>query len=148
MYINYNGNNNNKESHPRSPLQCYQVRHPLPYSLFQWQRRCQQEQQKRNRLRLAKQKLCRHNMLFYTFLCRLCMTMMWKYLISHYFCGECKHTTMTFFSFPVLQYSLLDFNSRKNTILWWIEWDKCDKVWRRRIDFLSHIFVAIAVVIA
>ena len=55
---------------------------------------------------------------------------------------------MTFFSFPVLQYSLLDFNSRKNTILWWIEWDKRDKVWRRRIDFLSHIFVAIAVVIA
>ena len=142
MYINYNSNNNHhKESHPRSPLQCCQVIHPLPYSFFQRQRRCQQEQQKRNRLRLAKQKLCRHNMLFWTFLCRLCMTMMWKYLISHFV--ENVNTPQWLFSFPVLQYSLLDFNSRKkyHSLMNWMRLARLSLTqanWLFKSRFCSH----------
>ena len=69
------------------------------------------------------------------------------------FCGECEHTRQRLcFSFPELQYSLLEFNSRKINIanIWRIEQDrisamKFEAAW---LHFLSDVFKAITNIVA
>ena len=94
----------------------------LPFSLrrrrrclssLRWRRR-QQERQKSDRFRLAKQQLCKSITLFCTFLYRHCTTTMWNYQISRFVEDGKKKTTTFFFSFPELWCSSLKFNFKKN----------------------------------
>ena len=56
---------------------------------------------KKQRFRLAKQQLCTCITPFdCTFLCRHCMTKMWKCQPNFMFCGWSEHKTTTFFFFP------------------------------------------------
>ena len=73
-----------------------------------WRRR---QRERKKRCRLAKQQLCTWITLFCKFHCRLCTTTTWKCLISRT-CGR-REQKATFFFFPKLQYSLVEFNSRK-----------------------------------
>ena len=90
---------------------------------------------KRNdRFGLAKQQLCKCITLFWTFLCRCCTATTWKCLISR--SVEDVNTRDKDFLFlwdPELQYSLLEFNSRKicQHLTNWTSWNKRDKVWSR-----------------
>ena len=61
-----------------------------------------------------------------------------------------EHKTMTFFTFPGLWYSLLEFNSRKFANIWRIEpvGISVMKFEVVRIHFLNDISVAIVVVVA
>ena len=79
---------------------------------------------------MAKQQLCTCVTLFCTFLCRRCTTTTWKRPNFTFRRGR-QHKTTTYFSFPELWYSLLEFNSRKNCqhLTNWTSWNKRDKVW-------------------
>ena len=85
---------------------------------------------KSNRFWLAKQRLCTCVTLFCTFLCRRFTTTTWKRPNFTFRRGRQQKTT-TYFSFPELWYSLLEFNSRKNCqhLTNWTSWNKRDKVW-------------------
>ena len=92
----------------------------------------QRRRQKSNRFRLAKQQLYACITLFCTFLCRHCVTTTWKCLISRIV--EVVNTTQRLcFSFPELDYTLLEFNSRKKKncqcLTNWTTWNKRDEVW-------------------
>ena len=80
---------------------------------------------------MAKQQLCTRVTLFCTFLCRRCTTTTWKRPNFTFRRGR-QHKTTTYFSFPELWYSLLEFNSRKNCqhLTNWTRWNKRDNVWR------------------
>ena len=106
---------------------------------WQWQR--QQEREKNNVFRLAKQQLCSCIMLFCWFICRCCMITMWKSLNSR-FVENVNTRRWLSFSFPELWYSLLEFNSRKicQHLKNWMSWNKCDKVWSRVNSFFKWRF--------
>ena len=108
----------------------------------------QRGRQKIKRFRLTKQQLCTCIMLFSTFLCRRCTTTTWKRLISR-FVKDVNARQRLCSSFPTLRYSLLEFNSRKNCNILRTEWDGISaiKIEAARIHFLSHVFVAVAVVV-
>ena len=90
-------------------------------SISQWRRRCRivrslistdkgnvkREQQKSNRLRSAKQRLCTCITLFCAFLCRHCTTTTWISLISR-FVEDVNTRQRLSFSFPGLRWSLLE----------------------------------------
>ena len=112
---------------------------------WQWQR----ERQQNSSFRLAKQQLC----MCITHFCILCcpsMTTTWKCLISCFM--EDVNTRQQFpFSSSELQYSPLEFNSRKihHYLLNWTRWNKWGKVFEaERINLWSDVFVAIAVIAA
>ena len=99
----------------------------------------QQERQKSNRLRLAKQQLCTCIMLFvYFFAVR---TTTWKCLIS-LFVEDVNTREQLSFSFPELQYSLLEFNCRKicQHLTNWTRWIKHNKVWSRASSLFKWCF--------
>ena len=103
--------------------------------------RCWQKWQNSNMFRLAKQQLCTCIMLFYTFLCHLCMTMTWKCLISCIVEDENTKQRLCF-SFLELHYTLLEFNCRKNCqhFMNWTRWNKCDSVWSSATSLCKWCF--------
>ena len=90
----------------------------------------QQERQKSNMLRLAKQQLCKCITLFCTFLCRHSTTTAWKCLISR-FVENVNTREHLHFSFPELRYSLLELNSTPPA--------KIANIWRTEGDGISAI---------
>ena len=118
--------------------------------LKQRRRRCEQERQKSNKFRLAKQQLFTCITLFCTFLCRHCTTTTWKCVISR-FVEDVNTRQQLYFSFPALWYSFLQFNSRENCQhLIKIErgGESAIKFEGARMHFSSDVFVAVAVVVA
>ena len=110
--------------------------------------RRQQERQKSNWFRLAKQQLCTCITPFCTFLCRRCTTTTWKCLISR-FDEDVKTRQRLSPSFPELC-SILQFDSRKFVNIWRIERVGKSAIMFEvaRIHFLSDVFVVFAVVFA
>ena len=110
--------------------------------------RRQLKRQKSSRFIVEKQKLRTCITLFCTFLCRHCTTTTWKCLISGFFKDGNLRQQLSF-SFPELWYSHLEFNSKKFANIWRIKRDginaiKFEATW---IQFLSDVFVAVAVVV-
>ena len=110
--------------------------------------RRQLKRQKSSRFIVEKQKLRTCITLFCTFLCRHCTTTTWKCLISGFFKDGNLRQQLSF-SFPELWYSPLEFNSKQFANIWWIKRDgisaiKFEATW---IQFLSDVFVAVAVVV-
>ena len=101
-----------------------------PREFTQRRRLPQQERQKSNRFRQAKQQLCTCITLFCTFLCLRCTTTTWKCLISRFVEDGNKRQQLSF-SFPELWCSPLEFNSKKNwqNLTNETRWNKRDKVW-------------------
>ena len=110
--------------------------------------RSQREQQKSNRFRLAKQQMSTCITLLCSFLCRHCTTTTWKCLISR-FVENANTIQQVYFSFPELRYILLEFNSRKMANIWRTERDEISpiKFEEERLQFLSDVFVAVALVV-
>ena len=131
-----------------SRLEEWKYRRIVFSELTQRRRWRQRGRQKIKRFRLTKQQLCTCITLFCTFLCRRCTTTTWKRLISR-FVGDVNARQRLYTSFPTLRYSLLEFNSIKNCNIWRTDWDGISaiKIEAARIHFLSHVFVAIAVVV-
>ena len=86
------------------------------------------ENNKKTMFRLTKQQLCRCIMLFCTISLQSLHDYMFHVLWRTWIC---KLRQRLPFSFPELQYSLLEFNSRKNCqrLTNWMRWNKSDKVW-------------------
>ena len=93
-------------------------------------RRQQQERQKSDRFRQAKQQLCTCITLFCTFLCHRCTTTTWNCLISR-FVGDGNKRQQLSFSLPELRCSPLQFNSKQicQHLTHYTRWNKRDKVW-------------------
>ena len=91
---------------------------------------------KSNRLRLAKQQLCTCSVLFVYFLPSGLQRE------NATFCRGPEHKRTTFFSFPELRYSLLEFNSRKicQHLTDWTRWIKHNKVWSRASSLFKWCF--------
>ena len=83
------------------------------------------------------------------FLCRHCATTTWKYLISH-FVDNVNTRQQLSLSFPELQYSLLEFNSRKNcqNLTNWNRYNKRDKVWSSATSLFKWRFRSRRLVVA
>ena len=68
------------------------------------------------------------------------------------FCWGHEHKAMTLFSFPELQYSVLEFNSRKNCQHYfeWIKWDGMSAIKFEAVGLFcsSDVLIAVAVVVA
>ena len=116
------------------------VPHELITELKQRRQRRQRERQKCTRFRLAKQQLCTCIALFCTFLNRLCTTTTWKCLIS-------RSLEDGNFSWTLIQYFRIQLQLQINLP---IRRDGISaiKFEAARIDFLSDVFVAVAVVVA
>ena len=106
-----------------SEWKCFDVR-----ELKQRRRRRQRERQKSNRFRRTKQQLCTCNTLY------IPLPSLYDYdvkcLITR-FVENVNTRQQLYFSFPELRYSLLEFNSKKNSphLTKWTRWNKRDKVW-------------------
>ena len=120
-----------------------------PREFTQRRRLRQQERQKSNRFRQAKQQLCTCITLFCTFLCRRCTTTTWNCLISRFVEDGNKRQQLSF-SFPELWCSPLEFNSKKIANIWRSKRDGISaiKFEAAQIHFLSDVFLAVAVVVA
>ena len=96
---------------------CRLPQHVLTFNiraLKQRRRGRQQERQKSNRFRFAKQQLCTCITLYCTLLCRRCTTTTWDCLISR-FVEDLNTRQRLSFPFSEFWYTLLEFNSRKNS---------------------------------
>ena len=95
-------------------------------------RRRQRERQKKQWARIGKTTTLHVHHAFCTFLGRYCTTTTWKCLISRFVEGM-NTRELLFFSFPELQYNLLEFNSRKicQNLTNWTRWNWRNKVWSR-----------------
>ena len=116
----------------------------------QRRRRRQRERQKRNRFRQAKQQLCTCITLFCTFLCCRCTTTTWNCLISRFVeDGEQKTTTFFFFSWTLMQSFRFQLQKNFGNIRR-IKRDGISaiKFEAAQIQFLSDVFVAVAIVVA
>ena len=120
------------------------VPHELITELKQRRQRRQRERQKCTGFRLAKQQLCTCIKLLCTFLNRLCTTTTWKCLISRFL--EDPNLSWTLIQSLTIQLQLrINFAN-----IWRIKRDGISaiKFEAARIDFLSDVFVAVAVVVA
>ena len=105
---------------------------------------------KSNRFRQAKQQLCTCITLFCTFLCRRCTTTTWNCLISRFVeDGEQKTTTFFFFSWTLMQSFRFQLQKNFGNIRR-IKRDGISaiKFEAAQIQFLSDVFVAVAIVVA
>ena len=78
---------------------------------------------------------------FCTFLGRYCTTTTWKCLILR-FVEDMNTRGLLSFSFPEVQYSLLEFNSRKicQNLTNWTRWNWRNKVWSRASSLFKWRF--------
>ena len=108
----------------------------------QWQRWRQQERQKSNNgLDWENNNFECASCLFVNFFFRHCTTVMWKCLFSH-FVEDVNTRPRLSFSFPELQYTLLEFNSTKNWqhLMNWTRLNRRDKVWSSVTSLLEWCF--------
>ena len=112
-------------------------------------RRRQRERQRSNRFRQAKQQLCTCITLFCTFLCRRCTTTTWNCLISRFVEDGEQKTTFFFFSWTLMQSFRFQLQKNFGNIRR-IKRDGISaiKFVAAQIQFLSDVFVAVAIVVA
>ena len=113
-------------------------------------RRRQQERQKSNRFRQAKQQLCTCVTLSCTFLCRRCTTTTWNGLSWHFVeDGKTKRQLSFFFFLTLMQSFRIQFK-KKFANIWRIDrvGISAIKFEAAQIHFLSDVFVAVAVIVA
>ena len=104
---------------------------------------------KSNRFRQAKQQLCTCITLFCTFLCCRCTTTTWSYLISRFVEDGEQKTTFFFFSWTLMQSFRFQLQKNFGNIRR-IKRDGISaiKFEAAQIQFLSDVFVAVAIVVA
>ena len=133
-----------------APASTAQLEAEATRELKQRRRRRQRERQRSSRFRLVKQQLCTCITLFDTFLCRRCTSTTWKCLNSGFVeDGNTRQRHSS--SFPELRCSPLEFNSKqiRHHFVNWTRWKELDYVWNSADSlFLSHVFVAVAVLVA
>ena len=108
----------------------------------QWRRQRHRGRQKSNWFGLAKQPLCRCITLFSTFLCCLCTTTTWKYLISRFMEDAVNEWRQSFLSLSKLEGGPQGINFRE--IRWHLtfsaDWNKRDKVRKNANWFFKVTF--------